>query len=926
MRKVLLTFIFAFAFPFLVFSQTGIADNFDDNSTDAGWKSIPSGKFTLEETNQILKIDASKVGADWSNFEFNFSKQDISNNPILKVKIKTASNLSLRIDLVDQNGNSSNANPIVKAVASNSDFTNYTFDFTGKFGAASSSAITKAVFFFNAGGPAFTGTVYFDDLVLGDSITYTATGPIRINQVGYETHGKKIAVLEQPTSSFSASTFEITDATGTSVFTGNLVAKGEVPGWTGRYFWVADFSSFQTPGTYKVKIGAMASLPFVIDDNILFTQTAFSVIDFFTNMRNTSTGDQALSFNGPRTDVVNVYGGWWDASGDPGKYFSHLSYANYFNPQQIPFVVWSLLKSYELDKNAFSSKANDLLSEAAWGTDYLLRNLDPSGYFYLGIFDNWGNAPGSREICEWSGEAGDRSPNFQCSFREGGGMAIAALARAFNMNLQGDSNKTQYLAGAQSAYAHLKSAGDGYATKNIEYDNDHQENIIDDYTALLAATELYKATGKTEYLNDARLRTDNLLARISTEGWFRSDDAGNRPFYHAADEGMPLIALVSFMEIDASKNAEILAGLKKNLQWYFKISKEVVNPFNYMREYGKPYADGALGTARKAFFLPHANETGYWWQGENARLSSMATALLFTARKLNPGFTIGADSISTFAISQLDWILGKNPFDVCMLYGFGYNNYPDYPSANGRANTIGGICNGITAKDGDETDLDWKPYDDSNWENWRWIEQWLPHDAWYLLAVSSISNLLHTPAEPILTLASFTATPGIAGITLDWTTTSEINGKDFTIQRSSDGQGFSSIATIPATGGVNTSKTYSFTDNSSTGTSYYKLIFTDLNGNTFTSNEIVIALTKNALAKDESKLKLSPNPFINTFTLHSDNKVNQIRISTTAGQLIESIHPVSKEIVLGSNYPQGVYIVEVVSGKEKKVFKMMKLQ
>lgn len=30
------------------------------------------------------------------------------------------------------------------------------------------------------------------------------------------------------------------------------------------------------------------------------------------------------------------------------KYLSHLSYANYLNPQQTPLVVWSLLKSRAL--------------------------------------------------------------------------------------------------------------------------------------------------------------------------------------------------------------------------------------------------------------------------------------------------------------------------------------------------------------------------------------------------------------------------------------------------------------------------------------------------------------------------------------------------------------------------------------------------
>jgi hypothetical protein len=27
------------------------------------------------------------------------------------------------------------------------------------------------------------------------------------------------------------------------------------------------------------------------------------------------------------------------------------------------------------------------------------------------------------------------------------------------------------------------------------------------------------------------------------------------------------------------------------------------------------------------------------------------------------------------------------------------------------------------------------------WENWRWVEQWLPHTTWYLLAISALAEL-----------------------------------------------------------------------------------------------------------------------------------------------------------------------------------------
>ena len=91
----------------------------------------------------------------------------------------------------------------------------------------------------------------------------------------------------------------------------------------------------------------------------------------------------------------------------------------------------------------------------------------------------------------------------------------------------------------------------------------------------------------------------------------------------------------------------------------------------------------------------------------------------------------------------MNWILGLNPFDVCMLYGKGHNN-PEYMffGSYQYKNMPGGISNGITAGFNNEHDIDFNiPYSVTGKDNdWRWTEQWLPHDAWYLMAVSAKNN------------------------------------------------------------------------------------------------------------------------------------------------------------------------------------------
>jgi hypothetical protein len=75
-----------------------------------------------------------------------------------------------------------------------------------------------------------------------------------------------------------------------------------------------------------------------------------------------------------------------------------------------------------------------------------------------------------------------------------------------------------------------------------------------------------------------------------------------------------------------------------------------------------------------------------------------------------------------------------------MLDGHGRNN-PDYIFMNTYEyrNLAGGICNGITAAVGDPHGIafDWTANPNGEDSEWRWGEQWLPHAAWYLLAIAA---------------------------------------------------------------------------------------------------------------------------------------------------------------------------------------------
>jgi hypothetical protein len=554
-----------------------------------------------------------------------------------------------------------------------------------------------------------------------------------VNQVAYDARLPKIAVLGLDAPLTGKHQFNVVDArTLKIVDTYNLGNAQQVIQWDAqKVFYQADFSAFMVPGHYKLEVSIQGkkyfSYPFLVGDNVLAGQTIPAILHYFRKQRaNTATewaNDQHIQLFGS-DKKVDLRGGWCDASGDVSKYFSHLAYANFMSPQQIPLVTWSLINTAERVPKLIKklNLQDSIRDEALWGADYLMRSLSDQDYFYMTVFTYFKKDPDARRVVGLRANSVTTN-EYQCAFREGGGMAIAALARVSQWKKDGDFTSQQYLEGAERAFAHL-------LINNTKYDDDGKENIIDDYCALMAATELWIATDGALYRDEARKRAKKLTARQTLLGYFVADD-GQRPFWHAADAGLPIVSLSRYVEKeqDASLRKDALDGIAKNLAYNIRVTAEVLNPFGYARQ-----TFNYEGKIKNGFFIPHQNETGWWWQGENARLASMATAAI-TAGSLDPVQKTGD---MAFASRQLNWILGENPFSVCFMYQFGQNNVPYMHSNYGHGSEKGGISNGITGKDGhgDGSGIDFKRK--ANGDEWRWTEQWLPHAAWFLQAVTAL--------------------------------------------------------------------------------------------------------------------------------------------------------------------------------------------
>ena len=198
----------------------------------------------------------------------------------------------------------------------------------------------------------------------------------------------------------------------------------------------------------------MRSFPFQIQKMILERSTISDAINYLQGR-----AQRGAHGSGRPPPVVRREGGdarraWRvvDATGDYGKHLSHLSFSTYFNPQQIPLVAYSLFKSYEL-MNAravpsFARYKTRALDEA----DYVRRRLpgaleESAGDRFTGRSRTaaWTKNAEERKV---SGEmkkygifqSKDKAPTdmvqqasndreYEVSYRSGGGMAIAVLAR-----------------------------------------------------------------------------------------------------------------------------------------------------------------------------------------------------------------------------------------------------------------------------------------------------------------------------------------------------------------------------------------------------------------------------------------------------------------------------------------------------------------
>ena len=185
--------------------------------------------------------------------------------------------------------------------------------------------------------------------------------------------------------------------------------------------------------------------------------------------------------------------------------------------------------------------------------------------------------------------------------------------------------------------------------------------------------------------------------------------------------------------------------------------------------------------------------------------------------------------------------------------------------------------------------------------------------------VTSVSSAVLLP----LHLISFNANYNAGVVKVSWSTVNESNLKNFIIERSVDGQNFSSLGSVSS---INNSlqNNYLFNDVSPLqGTSYYRLKLIDRDGTATYSNTVAINI------RSVTTFTITPNPATSNITVAyvkaNANSILEVIAADGKKILTEKIAPSSTQTFLNvSGFSKGVYQIIYNDGTNIQTLKFIK--
>ncbi len=555
------------------------------------------------------------------------------------------------------------------------------------------------------------GQVWFDDCDLLRLAPRQRRVRVFVNQVGYDLAGPKTAVVAAnffPPDS-SAVDFRLTSQEGKTVWKGKVPCAGRIydgsPDDWGWYFWRADFSSWRGTGRFRARAqlghAEGESAPFQVGPGVALQETAQSAVDFFFVQRcgfdvpgwhKACHLDDAKLPDGTHLDVT----GGWHSAGDYNK----LMYEHGDGG-----VVFALLNAWQAAPDCFSSHDRsgdslpDALDEAVWGAQFVAKMQIPETG---GLRNSVSQGPG-RQWTKWS------APEVHTDNVVGTPDDPVIQA--------GEGNSPLVIGGWARLSALLEQRGrtNGYlncALRLWQHTTNGGTNVGSAYL-LLSALDLHAVTDQPAYLDYARRTAGQLLATQAKTGRLQG------AFGNYGESTAAALASYALAYRDDPLSPRISEALKEYIRFCVR---EADNPFGLSRQ--------------------PSGETNQFFPtdlGNNFQILGRAWAAALVYRLTREPAAL------EFAVDQMDWVLGKNPLNLCLFEGRGTTNPPRYHHrynqipGRERGAVPGTVPNGFVRELGmaDRPGFDLSRAGGRS-PSFRTSEPWLVHNLFYLLAASEL--------------------------------------------------------------------------------------------------------------------------------------------------------------------------------------------
>lgn len=508
--------------------------------------------------------------------------------------------------------------------------------------------------------------------------TLSAQSWIRINQLGYLPESVKVAVF--------ISTDEVTlkDFTVHDAITDRIVFKGKAQEYSGEDWGMRtaarlDFSKLEIPGGYYIRSGNTISESFRISADVYMGTTDF-LLKYMRQQRcgyNPYFADSCHTHDGFIVDhpgksgqVIDVKGGWHDAT-------DYLQYVT-----TSANAVYQMLVAYKRNPEVFGDEYDasgdpgsngiaDILDEAKWGMDWLLKMNPDSGEMYNQLADDrdhvgfrlpmgdkasYGNGP-YRPVYFVTGKSQGLSKykNRTTGVSSTAGKFASAFAIGADVFRNKDAELSERLrAKAEDAWEFaLTDHGTTQTACTVSPYFYEEDNYVDDLE--LAAWELFSLSGDSSYIVQADYW--GTLERVSP--WIEMDTARHYQFYPFVNLGH--------------------AGLAKSETKYSEKYKA------FMRR-------GLRMMEERRTEDPFKVKIPFIWCSNNY-VTAALTQHLFYAE------ATGDDQFAETEAALRDWLFGCNPWGTSMICGLpAGGDYPQYPHSSLTAVTgkipEGGLVDG----------------------------------------------------------------------------------------------------------------------------------------------------------------------------------------------------------------------------------------